>query len=38
MRKDGGESKEPGFFVDFRGLDGRDLVPPEALADYVQAA
>ena len=38
MRKNGREAKEAGLFIDFRRLDGRDLMPAKALADNVQPA
>src|SRR5436189_11131 len=38
MSKDGREAKEAGFFVNSRGLDGRDLMSAKALADNVQPA
>src|SRR5262245_8193135 len=38
MRKNGCKAKEPGFLVDFRGLDGCDLIAAKAFADNVQSA
>ena len=38
MRKNGGEAKETGFLINLGRLDGRDLMPAEALAHDVQPA
>src|ERR1700751_5720034 len=38
MRKNGCKAKEPGFPIDFCGLDNCDLMPAKALADDVKAA
>jgi hypothetical protein len=35
MRKDGGEAKKPGFLIEIRRLDGRDLLLAKALADNI---
>src|SRR5262249_48341955 len=38
MRKDGGETEQAGFLIDFGRLDGGDLMPAKASADDVQPA